>query len=79
MKICLRISGRATVELVKARAEVGRTPMVFALARIPVTDAAIEVVVGVVVAVPDIRTMELDGIPEASRVSTGVCRGVGGS
>jgi hypothetical protein len=78
MKICLRISGRATVAPAKARVEVGRTAIVFALARTPVVEDD-AVGGGATVAGADMRTIELLGTPEDNRLSTGVCRGVGGS
>ena len=78
MKICLRISGCATVEPVKFRVDVGGIAIVFALARTPaVEDDAVGV--GAAVAEADMRTIELLGTPDVNRVSTGVCRGVGGS
>ena len=52
MKICLRISGRVTVEPVKARVDVGGTAIVFALTRTPVAEDE-TAVVGTAVAEAD--------------------------
>ncbi len=72
----MRILGWATFELFNGRV-VGKNPIVWARARAPDEDGA--ALVGFDAAAADIRMTELLGTPELARVSTGVCRGVGGS